>query len=197
MKLVFATRNQGKAQEGSAILDDLPYDVLSLVETNVPESFDVEETGATFESNARLKAEGFGRQLGMVTLADDSGLVVDALDGRPGVYSKRYGKNDDDRNTKLLAELTNVVEAKRTARFVSVICCYDPEDNSTHCEHGVVEGTIALTPKGSHGFGYDPIFIPTEGDGRTFAEYGADFKNTHSHRARALDKIKSFLKKKG
>jgi XTP/dITP diphosphohydrolase len=162
------------------------------VEIIVPNSdFDVEETGMTFEENAILKARAYSEKFPEVfVLADDSGLVVDALDGRPGVYSKRYGDTDEHRNAKLLSELKDVSNSERTARFVSVIALIGQGVEEVF--EGVVEGAIGFEARGEDGFGYDPVFIP-EGYKKTFAELGTEVKNTLSHRARALEKVKKFL----
>jgi len=192
-KLLIASTNQGKISEIKKIFSGLKFDITIPAEAGIDPDFDVDETGTTFEQNAILKAQAFAKISNLTTLADDSGLVVDALDGRPGVYSHRYGATDEARNQKLLTELKAIAKAKRTARFISVIAIFDPFTNKTLTAEGMVEGTISESPKGSDGFGYDPVFIPAEGDGCTFAELGTEFKNTISHRARALQKIKSLL----
>lgn len=192
-KLLIATRNPGKLKEFAQILQLPEYQLITLDEVDLPADFDVEETGTTFVANARLKAESFGRRTKLLTLADDSGLVVEALHGRPGVFSKRYGKSDEDRNAKLLKEMKLVPENQRAAKFICTMCLYNPTNAHFNCEDGVVEGTISLEPRGTEGFGYDPIFVPNEGDGRTFAELGSEVKNTISHRTRALELIKKHL----
>jgi XTP/dITP diphosphohydrolase len=186
-KLLLATQNQGKVAEMKALLFGLPVEVIT------PDSmFDVEETGTTFEENARLKAKAFSDQYHLVAVADDSGLVVDALDGRPGVYSKRYGNSDEDRNQKLLSELKNVPDELRSARFVSVIALVG--DGFDQSFRGEVEGKIAFEVRGSGGFGYDPLFIPM-GYTQTFGEVGSEVKNQLSHRSKAIQKMKDFLAK--
>lgn len=192
-KLLIASTNQGKIAEIQKIFSDLNIKIVTPTDVGIDPNFDVEETGTTFKANATLKAKAFAKLSHLSTLADDSGLVVDALDGRPGVYSHRYGPTDQARNHKLLSELKNVPSSRRTARFVAAIVIYDPNTNKTLTAQGLVEGTIADSSKGSDGFGYDPIFIPTEGDGRTFAEFTAEEKNAISHRARALQQIKTLL----
>jgi XTP/dITP diphosphohydrolase len=152
---------------------------------SVPE---VEETGATLEENARIKAKGLADALGMLAIADDTGLEVDALDGAPGVHSARYagpGATYDDNVAKLLRELEGVYPALRTARFVTVAIARWP-DGRELVARGEVEGVIAAAPAGSNGFGYDPVFVPTEGDGRTFARMAAAEKHALSHRGRAF-----------
>ncbi len=184
-RFVIATQNPGKIREFQALLKDIEGELILPGEME-----DIEETGTTFEENARIKAKAVAEKFqGMVAIADDSGLVVDALDGRPGVYSKRYGENDADRIQKLLAELKNI--SNRKAKFVCVICVYG--NGIDECFTGDIAGMIG-EPKGSKGFGYDPIFIP-EGYTQTFAELGNEVKNTISHRSRAMEKAKDFLKK--
>lgn len=188
-KLIIATQNQGKVKEIKELLKNLPIEVV------LPENEeDVEETGTTFEENALLKANAYHeRYPNDLILADDSGLEVDALDGRPGVYSKRYGTSDEHRNQKLLGELEKIADKKRTARFISVMALVGP--NLEELFKGTVEGFIAHSVKGSEGFGYDPVFVPT-GYTESFAQLGQDVKNILSHRARALDQVKKFLEKK-
>lgn len=192
-KLLIATRNQGKLKEFAQIIKLPGYELITLDDTEVDPEFDVEENGTTFAANARLKAESYGRRTKLLTLADDSGLVVEALHGNPGVFSKRYGKTDEERNKKLLKEMKYVPDNQRQAKFVCVMCLYNPDNAHFNSEEGVVEGSISLEPRGTEGFGYDPVFMPLEGDGKTFAELGLEFKNLVSHRARALEKIKDQL----
>lgn len=156
-----------------------------------PEPLEVEETGATFAANARLKAEAGARAFGAPCLADDSGLCVDALDGRPGVYSARYAPTDEERIAKLLGELTGVPAARRTAAFVCAIALAWPDGRVIEVE-GRCEGVITEAPRGAGGFGYDPVFrVPALG--RTFAELAAGEKNTVSHRALAVSRLRSAL----
>jgi XTP/dITP diphosphohydrolase len=149
-----------------------------------------EETGETFADNALLKARAAARQTGTVAIADDSGLVVDALGGDPGVRSARYAADngrpatDDENNRLLLEKLTGVAERQRTARFVSAVAIVTPEGDQTVC-HGTVEGLVGAAPVGSGGFGYDPLFYPTGFD-RTMAELDPDEKNQISHRGKAF-----------
>ena len=149
---------------------------------------DVEETGTTLEENARIKAKGLADALGMLAIADDTGLEVDALEGAPGVFSARYaGPNAtyDDNVAKLLRELEGVYPALRTGRFATVALARWP-DGRELVERGEVEGVITAVPAGDNGFGYDPVFVPTEGDGRTFAQMSAGEKHALSHRGRAF-----------
>jgi XTP/dITP diphosphohydrolase len=149
---------------------------------------DVEETGDTFEENARIKALAYARASGLLTLADDSGLEVDALGGAPGVHSARYagpGADDAGRYRKLLAELADVPPKRRAARFRCVVALARPAGILSTAE-GTVEGAIGFEPRGSHGFGYDPVFLVEGHGGQTLAELPPDVKNAISHRARAV-----------
>lgn len=195
-KLLIATRNKDKTKEIEKIFLDLDLDnfeVCNLDDVLADKDFDVEETGITFEENAILKAKGFGEKVKMLTLADDSGLEVDALDVRPGVYSARYAATTEERNKKLLDELENVDEKNRTARYKVVMALYNPEDKSIKTFNGKCEGIILNKPKGEFGFGYDPLFYYPE-FGKTLAEVNMKEKNQISHRRKALEKVAKFLK---
>lgn len=158
------------------------------------EGFDVEETGATFAENATLKAQAFGNKTQILTISDDSGLEVIALNGQPGVYSKRFAPgSDQDRNQKILELLES--RADRSAQYKAVICLYDPATQSQQFFEGLVKGKIAWQARGTTGFGYDPIFIP-DGYEQTFAELGSQIKNRLSHRAQALQAVQKYLKEK-
>ncbi len=192
--LLIATSNLNKAWEIKKILKDIPLEVKTL-----KDFFEIEppeETGKTFFENAFIKARYYAEKTGHLCLADDSGLEVDALGGAPGVYSSRFaGKNatDEKNNKKLLEVLKNVPVEKRTARFVCVIVVYHPSGKYIKAE-GVWEGRIAFEPRGSFGFGYDPLFLVSEYDyKKTSAELNPEEKNKLSHRARALNKIKNLL----
>ena len=184
MKLVLASRNRHKLQELQAICTELGVEVLS--EEDVGLDLDVEETGTTFEENSLLKAQAVTKASGLPAIADDSGLVVDALDGAPGVYSHRFGNQPDDlsRCRYLLDRLRDTDEEDCTARFVSVITCLFP-DGRKIVARGVCEGVIIREMRGSNGFGYDPVFYLPQ-FGRTFAELTAEEKNDVSHRGNAL-----------
>ena len=159
---------------------------------------DVDETGATFSENAVLKATGYALQTRLWALGDDSGLEVDALGGAPGVFSARYGgasASDADRVRLLLDELSKTVDSQRRARFVCVIVIADAAGQIAHEAHGVCEGRIAHAPRGTGGFGYDPVFIP-DGYGQTFGELPVEIKQTISHRARAFAAASSFLRQR-
>ena len=185
-RFVLATANPDKAAEITRILHDAGAPVeLEPRPADVP---DVEETGATLEANARLKAVGLTAATGLPSIADDTGLEVDALGGAPGVYSARFAGPDAtyaDNCTLLLRRLDGVPGDRRTARFATVALARWP-DGREAAALGTVEGTIAETARGDRGFGYDPVFVPDEGDGRTFAEMSAAEKHAISHRGRAF-----------
>ncbi len=192
MKLILASNNNKKMAELRDILADLPVEILSQREAGC--DFEVEETGTTFEENAFLKAEAVARATGLAAIADDSGLMVDALGGEPGVYSARYTGSHDatdrERYEFLLKKLGD--EENRAARFVSCICCILP-DGGRIDTRGECPGEILFAPRGEGGFGYDPVFMP-EGFSTSMAELGTEVKNRISHRARALEKFKQQLK---
>ena len=186
MKLVLATQNPKKLKEMNEILSHLGVEVVNEAELGV--RIEVEETGETFTDNARLKATAVMQATGLPAVADDSGLMVDALNGEPGVYSARYGGpdciSDSDRINYLLKKLENVPEGKRTAKFVSVITLVTP-DGREIVARGECPGHILFERHGNGGFGYDPVFF-AEDAGCTFAELAPEQKNQVSHRARAL-----------
>ncbi len=186
---IMATHNKHKVAELSRILEPMGIHVET---ADLPE---VEETGTTFEENARLKALSACKTTGLPSVADDSGIAVDALGGAPGVYSARYAgeeATDADRNKKLLEEMKDIPEGKRSARFVSAICCVFPSGEEITVT-GVCEGTLAFAPRGKDGFGYDPIFLV--GD-RTYAELSPAEKDAVSHRGKALRLLKEELLKR-
>jgi XTP/dITP diphosphohydrolase len=189
-QLLLATKNVKKVREMREILSDVgDIELHSAADfTAIPEP---EETGETFAENARQKATYYAAQSGMLALADDSGLVVDALDGRPGVYSSRYSTTDDDRITKLLGEMQTVPDGERSARFRCAMALAAPNGALAETE-GTLEGTIAHERKGTHGFGYDPIFFVTE-LGCQLAEADAETKNRISHRGLALQRMLPLL----
>lgn len=176
-----------KRAELERILKPIGVRVLLAEEAGV-ELTDVEETGVTFEENAFLKADSGCKESGMPCIADDSGLAVDALDGAPGVYSARYAGehgNDEKNNELLLKNLSDIPMDKRTARFVSTVCCCFP-DGRHMTVRGECEGKIAFEPAGEGGFGYDPLFLPDEFPGKTMAQLTAEEKDSISHRGKAL-----------
>lgn len=193
MKFVVSTRNKGKLPEIKAALEPFGYEVVSLSEAGLGSLPEVPESGETFAQNARIKAYAVYEICGLPTLADDSGLMVDALDGRPGIYSARYADGDDaKRRAKLLDEMKDVPEEERSARFVCSICAI--LDNGKTIEvAGVIEGRIATEERGTNGFGFDSLFIP-EGYEQTFGELSAETKDKISHRARALAALAAQLK---
>ncbi|WP_430603972.1 ribonuclease PH [Enterococcus sp. DIV0724b] len=187
--IVIATRNPGKAKEFTKIFAEKGYHVKTLLD--YPELPDVEETGKTFEENARLKAETIAEILKQPVLADDSGLIVDALDGRPGIYSARFAgepTNDAANNAKLLHELTGVPKEKRTATFHCTLVFAAPDKESLVVE-GEWSGEIGTIPRGDHGFGYDPLFFVPE-EQQTAAELSDERKNEISHRGKAVAKLR-------
>lgn len=186
--IIIATKNKGKVKEFQALLEPRGVKVTSLLDYEpIP---DVEETGATFAENAELKALAMAKYFQKPVIADDSGLIVDALNGAPGIYSARYAgeeKNDAKNNEKLLREMKDVEDDKRTARFHCAICVAFPNGKSYLFE-GSCEGMIAKEPKGENGFGYDPLFyIPHLK--KTMAQLTEREKNQISHRAKAIEKL--------
>lgn len=194
LKLLIASANRGKVSEFRSLLDGLDVELLSVQDAGI--SGDVEETGSTYEENARLKAVTCASQSGLLTLADDSGLEVDALGGEPGVRSARYageGATDVDRVAYLLRKLEGVPLESRGARFVCVIAIATPEGDVTFCR-GECHGRIVAEPRGERGFGYDPAFLFPE-LGVTMAELPPEVKNRLSHRGRAAEKAREVLKR--
>ncbi|MVB11895.1 dITP/XTP pyrophosphatase [Caprobacter fermentans] len=188
MKLIIATHNPDKIKEFERILSPLSVTVTTA------KLDEVEETGSTFEENAFLKADAACRATGLPAVADDSGLAVDILNGEPGVYSARYageGASSEDCNRKLLHALRDLPAEKRSARFVCAICCVFPNGDIITAR-GECEGSIAFSPRGSGGFGYDPLFLV---GGRSFGELSGDEKDKISHRGRALREFAEKLKK--
>ena len=192
MKLILASNNKGKLAELKAMLSDMGIEVLSQSEAGL--DLDVDETGTTFAENALLKAEAACKASGEAAVADDSGLMVDALGGAPGVYSARYGGGgltDPEKCELLLKNLEN--EKLRRAKFVSSIACVFPTGEVIRAE-GECCGEILREPRGENGFGYDPVFY-IDSMGRTMAELSADEKNSISHRGNALKEFKVKLKR--
>ena len=191
-RLLLATNNKGKELEYRRLLSGVPFELVSPREMGI--TTEVEEVGDSFEENARLKATALAAESGLLSLADDSGLEVDALDGEPGTRSARYaGDNasDADRVNYLLSKLEGVPQEKRAARFRCVIAISTPQGDVEFCS-GECEGFIALEPKGDKGFGYDPIFYLPE-LGKTMAELPPEVKNKVSHRGRAAMKARAIL----
>ncbi len=191
LRAVFATRNPHKVAEVTDILSALPLELLTL--QDFPEIGDIPETGQSFEENALIKARAVFQATGVLTLADDSGLEVDALNGAPGIYSARFAGPEADyqaNNAKLLEALKHVPPEKRTAQFRCVVAIVGPNIEKT--VEGIIRGTLTDKPRGHKGFGYDPLFIP-EGYRQTFAQLGESIKNKISHRARAFQKAALIL----
>ncbi|WP_042345484.1 XTP/dITP diphosphatase [Bacillus massiliigorillae] len=191
-KLIIATKNQGKAKEFAALFSPLGYEFLTMLD--LEDAKDVEETGTTFEANAILKAEALCEQFNTMVIADDSGLIIDALDGRPGVYSARYAgeaKSDEANIDKVLAELEDVPAEERTARFYCALAIAAP-GKETMTVAGTVEGIITSARQGENGFGYDPIFYVPSLE-RTMAQLQSSEKNAISHRANALKNLQAEL----
>jgi XTP/dITP diphosphohydrolase len=188
-RVVLASGNAGKQREFAALLRELPIELILQSELGIAGA---EETGATFEANALLKARHSAAASGLPALADDSGLEVDALGGRPGVWSARYagpGASDDDNNRKLLAELERVPESARSARYRCVLAfVHSADDPEPLLAHGVWEGSIAVTPAGAGGFGFDPLFVPASMSVRV-AQLDPALKNRLSHRAQAASRL--------
>ena len=199
MIYIAATHNENKIKEFDRILKPLGISVISAEECGekLPE---VNETGKTFAENAELKAKSACEATGMPAIADDSGLMVDALGGRPGVYSARYageGASDEEKIEKLMIELKDTPDGQRTAHFVCAICCYFPDGSKIEVE-GSCDGSIGFAPRGNNGFGYDPIFFTD--DNKTFAELSSIHKDAMSHSGKALralaEKLSEKLKEK-
>ena len=193
-KLLMATNNQAKVREYKSLLQNLPYQLVTLAEQGITTV--VNETGETMEENARLKATVFAEQSRLLALADDSGLEVDALDGKPGPLSARYageGASDKDRVEYLLALMKDVPWQKRSARFRCVIAVATPDGWVEFCS-GECRGMITFEPRGVQGFGYDPVFYLPEMD-KTMAELPLEIKNQLSHRGQAAGKVYQVLER--
>lgn len=194
--VIIATNNQGKVKDFEALFTPLGIQVRSL--KDYPTVEEIEETGTTFEENAILKAEHLCQILNVPVIADDSGLIVDALEGRPGVYSARYAglhKSDEDNLQKVLREMQNVFPGKRTARFYCALALAVP-GKKTITVKGTVEGYIGTEKKGTNGFGYDPIFFLPELD-RTMAQLTSEEKSNLSHRGNAMKELMKVINKEG
>jgi len=192
-KLLISTGNKDKIIEIRDEYKDLEYEIVSPDQLGL--DLDVEETGSTLEENALLKARAGAEASNLLTLADDTGLEVDALDGRPGIYSARFAGEEatyQDNNQKLLELLKNYPEEERTACFVTIAALVDPATGREETVRGICRGRIISEYRGDNGFGYDPIFYLPE-KGRTFAELTTEEKNRISHRANALKKMKKIL----
>lgn len=192
-ELLIATRNDGKLPEIRRALRDLPFRIIDI--NDVPELAGIipHEHGSTYEENATIKAREYGSRARMLTLADDSGIEVDALGGEPGVQSASYAPGTDaDRNTKLLDAMKNVPDEKRAARFVTAIAIYDPETDTLRTCRAISRGRITRAPKGDRPFGYDPVFYYDDA-GKTGGEMEVEEKEPYSSRGRALAKARDIL----
>ena len=193
-KVIFATTNKNKVREVNMMMKDFDVELQTMGEAGI--NIDIVEDGTTFEENARIKARAVYDITHTAVLADDSGLIVDALDGAPGVYSSRYSGiegDDEANNAKLLEEMRNVPENERTARFACVLVFIDDDGTETVAE-GFMEGRIGHEEKGAEGFGYDPLFWPEYFDySCTLAEVSQSEKNKISHRGNALRELKKYL----
>ena len=195
-KLLLATGNPGKARELAELLKGVPFEMVSLRDLDLPT--DIDEPADTFEGNAIIKAEAYARMSGLLTLADDSGLEIDALNGQPGVHSKRFAgedATDEDRVQIVLQKLDGVPREQRTARYRCVLAIAEPGIDTVTCE-GICSGIINRELRGTGGFGYDPVFYLPEYD-KTVAELSLEEKNQVSHRARAAQQAVAFLKERG
>ena len=196
LTIVLATTNHGKLLELRALLGDLPIQFLSLTEV-LGEALAIVEDGVTFEANALIKAKAVARATRTWALADDSGLEVDALGGRPGVRSARFAHEratDAENNAALLRELENIDEGARSARFRCVLSLVNPwQESDVHVAEGSCEGSIARAPRGNGGFGYDPLFVVAGQAGKAMAELSEADKNQISHRARAVHSLRAIL----
>lgn len=193
MKILFATGNKGKGIEVKNLFKNTGFEVFTLAD--IGDNSDIEETGETFEENAFIKAEYIYKKYNVPVIADDSGLLVEQLDGRPGVYSARYaGENCtyDDNNRKIISELQNSEEPHK-AKFLCCALYYDGKNKVL--ADGELPGKIVKTPVGTNGFGYDPVFVP-DGFNNTLAELSLEEKNKISHRALAFRKLKQILTEK-
>lgn len=193
MRIIAATKNKHKIEEIQAITGEFGMEVISRADAGIPD-IEVEEDGETFEANSEKKAREIMELCGEITIADDSGLMVDALGGAPGVISARFAGedgNDLKNNEKLISLLADVAPEERTAKFVSVITLLYP-DGKKIVARGECEGHIIYKPKGDNGFGYDPLFVPNGYD-QTFAELSGAEKNHISHRAIALQSLRKKL----
>ena len=196
LTIVLATSNHGKLVELRALLADLPVQLRSAAEV-LGQSPSIVEDGATFEENALIKARAITQATRTLALADDSGLEVNALGGRPGVRSARFAHEratDAENNAALLRELSEIEEGARAARFRCVLALVDPwQESDVHIAEGSCEGSIARTPRGSGGFGYDPLFLVAGHDGKAMAELAEADKNRISHRGRAVQALRAIL----
>lgn len=194
-QLLIATHNRQKLAEMQSLLGDMPFTLLTVDDAGFDPDFRVDETAETFEGNALIKAFICGKKSGLLTLGEDSGLEIDALGGRPGVYTKRYAEGTSDNgHAKIFAELENISDSERGAQFHSVVAIYDPATDAVRVCEGIARGKITREARGTNGFGQDPIF-EYEGTGKTGGEMSSEEKNAVSHRAKAFAKAREILLK--
>ena len=191
LKIALGTSNPHKLEEINDMLNEIHPDSVEFV--LVEGNFDPVENGTTFEENSYIKAAEAAKIMGIPALADDTGLCVDALEGRPGLYSARYAPDQKSKISKLLAELDGVEKDKRSAHFVCTMTLVAPDGTKLHTQTGKIEGLIDTKPSGTHGFGYDPVFFIPELS-KTMADMTLKEKNTLSHRARALKPMVEWIK---
>lgn len=196
MQILFASSNKNKQREAKEIFKNSGIELVFADLLPILENFDVEETGTTFFENSMIKAKAYAEKTGIVSLADDSGIEVDAMNGQPSVHSNRwFGNNATERNQeilRILAEKNATSKIERSCRYVCAACLYYPKTEEYITFSDTMEGSISFEEKGDMGFDYDRIFIPT-GYEQTLAELGTEIKNTLSHRAKAFKKIASYL----
>jgi XTP/dITP diphosphohydrolase len=196
-KLVLATANTHKVNEFQRIFAKLIPEIEIVPASSFSQIPEVKETGSTFSENALLKAQEIANFVGQISIADDSGLVVEALNGAPGIYSARYAgefATDSDNVTKILEEIKDIAEDKLAAKFVCAVAYFDPKTKTKFVLEEHMKGYLVKSPRGGNGFGYDPIFVPTDFE-KTFAELSDLEKDQISHRGLALAKLATFLKK--
>lgn len=189
-ELLIATTNEGKLPEMLEALGEIPFNIVTLADLSAGE--EVEEPGSTLEGNAIIKAMTYGKRTGLLTLAEDTGLEVDALPGKLGTFTKRYGSSDEERNQKLLKEMENVPEERRIARFRTVAAIYDPKDDRIRIRDGECPGRILREYRGDKSFGFGPIFFADE-LGATLSEVDTNLRNSVSHRGKALARARAVL----
>ncbi len=192
MQVLFASQNKGKQREAKRLFHDLTVDLVFPEHFSKLKNFTVEEVGTTFKENAILKAKTYAKQLNLSCIADDSGVIIDGLGNNlPGIHSNRwFAGSDDDRNLEVLRRLKD--NHDRTARYITVVCFFNPATNQLKTFRGVIEGQINDKIAGKTGFAYDRIFIP-QGFEQTFAQLGDEIKNSISQRAQAYSKLKKYL----
>lgn len=190
LEILIATNNLGKVKEIKDVLDSPEIKILTM--KDFPPLPKIEEDGKTYQENAFKKARKISEYTGKICLADDSGLEIDYLKGEPGIYSSRWGNSDEERINKVLKLLENVLIDKRNAKFVCAVVLFFP-NGKTYMVKEECKGSIIFSPKGEHGFGYDPIFLVPEYD-KTFAELGDKIKNRISHRGKAMRRMINIIK---